>query len=113
MRTKRKQQMNTAVTTTTYLERKMNLVRHHRLRMMMNLTWRAEYVLAILQAEGECKTQYLREIGSGYDIIDTLNILEKRGLITVRRPNGKLRMHSLTDLAREYLQQVEDIYVKS
>jgi DNA-binding PadR family transcriptional regulator len=90
-----------------------NLVRHHRLRMMMNLTWRAEYVLAILQAEGECKTQYLREVGSGYDIIDTLNTLEERGLIKVRRPNGKLRMHSLTDLAREYLQQVEDIYVKS
>jgi DNA-binding PadR family transcriptional regulator len=81
--------------------------------MEMNLTWRAEYTLAILQAEGECKTIYLREIGSGYDIIDTLNILEKRGLIKVRRPNGKLRLHSLTDLAREYLQQVEDIYVKS
>jgi DNA-binding PadR family transcriptional regulator len=81
--------------------------------MMMKLTWRAEYVLAILQAEGECKTQYLREIGSSFNIIDTLNTLEERGLIKVRRPNGKLRMHSLTDLAREYLQQVEDIYVKS
>ena len=81
--------------------------------MTAGLTWRGEYLLAILQEEGECKTQYLREIGSGYDIIDTLDILEKRGLITVRRPNGKLRMHSLTDLAREYLQQVEDIYVKS
>jgi len=90
-----------------------NLLRHHRLRMMMKLTWRAEYTLAILQAEGECKTMYLREIGSGYDIIDTLNVLEKQGLVKVRRPNGKLRLHSLTDLAREYLQQVEDIYVKS
>jgi DNA-binding MarR family transcriptional regulator len=81
--------------------------------MTMKLTWRAEYTLAILQAEGECKTQYLREIGSGYDIVDTLNALEERGLVRVRRPNGKLRLHSLTDLAKEYLQQVEDIYVKS
>jgi DNA-binding MarR family transcriptional regulator len=81
--------------------------------MTMKLTWRAEHVLAILQAEGECKTQYFREIGSGYHIVDTLNSLEKRGLIRVRRPDGKLRLHSLTDLAREYLQQVEDIYVKS
>jgi DNA-binding MarR family transcriptional regulator len=89
-----------------------NLLNHHRLRITMKLTWRAEYTLAILQAEGECKTVYLREIGSGYDIIDTLNVLEKRGLVKVRRPNGKLRLHSLTDLAREYLQQVEDIYVK-
>lgn len=78
---------------------------------MMNLTWRAEYVLAILQAEGECKTQYLREIGSGYDIIATLDILEERGLIKIRRPNRKLRLHSLTDLGREYLEQVETIYM--
>lgn len=78
--------------------------------MMMNLTWRAEYVLAILEAEGECKTQYLREVGSGYDIIDTLNILEERGLIKVRRPNRKLRLHSLTDLAKDYLEQVALIY---
>lgn len=88
-----------------------NLMRHHRLRMAMNLTWRAEYVLAILQAEGECKTQYLREVGSGYDIIDTLNILEKRDLVRVRRPNNKLRLHSLTDLGKEYLQQVTLIYM--
>jgi DNA-binding MarR family transcriptional regulator len=81
--------------------------------MTMKLTWRAEHVLAILQAEGECKTQYFREIGLGYDIVDTLNSLEKRGLIRVRRPDGKLRLHSLTDPAKEYLQQVEDIYVKS
>ena len=84
---------------------------HHRLRMKMKLTWRAEYTLAILDAEGECKTQYLREIGLGYDIVDTLNILEKRGLIRVRRPNGKLRLHSLTDLGKEYLQQVMIIYM--
>jgi DNA-binding PadR family transcriptional regulator len=81
--------------------------------MMMKLTWRAEYTLAILQAEGECKTIYLREIGSGHDIVGTLNSLEELGLIRVRRPNGKLRLHSLTDLGKEYLQQVEDIYVKS
>lgn len=83
---------------------------HHRLRITAGLTWRAEYVLSVLEEEGETKTQYLRHIGLGYDIIDTLNILEREGYIKVRRPNGKLRMHSLTDLAREYLYEVERIY---
>ena len=81
--------------------------------MMMKLTWRAEYVLGTLQAEGECKTEYLRKVGLGYDIVDTLNILEERGLIKVRKPNGRLRLHSLSELGQEYLKQVEDIYVKS
>lgn len=87
-----------------------SIARHHRLRMMVGLTWRAEYVLGVLDEEGEIKTQYLRHIGLGYDIIDTLDILERDGYIRVRRPNGKLRLHSLTDKAREYLQQVEKIY---
>ena len=87
-----------------------NLARHHRLRMMVGLTWRAEYVLGVLEEEGELKTQYFRHVGLGHDIIDTLNILERDGYIKVRRPNGKLRLHSLTDKAKEYLQQVEKIY---
>jgi DNA-binding PadR family transcriptional regulator len=81
--------------------------------MMAKLTWRAEYILSLLQEEGECKTEYLRHLGVGYDIIDTLNNLERDGYVNIRRPTRKLRMHSLTDLGKEYLQQVEDIYVKS
>jgi DNA-binding PadR family transcriptional regulator len=67
-------------------------------------------VLGILQEEGECKTQYLRHLGVGYDIIDTLNKLEQDGYIKIKRPNYSLRLHSLTDLGREYLQQIELIY---
>ena len=99
-------------TLTRFLERSQmkNLARHHRLRMMVGLTWRAEYVLGVLEEEGELKTQYFRHVGLGHDIIDTLNMLERDGYIKVRRPNGKLRLHSLTDKAKEYLQQVEKIY---
>jgi DNA-binding PadR family transcriptional regulator len=89
----------------------MNKVaRHHRLRITTGLTWRAEYVLGILEEEGECKTQYLRHLGVGYDIIDTLNKLEKDGYIKIKKPNYSLRLHSLTDLGKEYLAQVELIY---
>ena len=83
---------------------------HHRLRIMAGLTWRAEYVLGVLEEEGEIKTSYLRLIGLGRDIVDTLNILERDGYIKVRRPNGKIRLHSLTDLARKYLSEIESIY---
>lgn len=86
------------------------LARHHRFRITAGLTWRAEYVLGVLLEEGECKTQYLRHLGLGYDIIDTLNKLEKDGYIKIKKPNYSLRLHSLTDLGREYIQQVENIY---
>lgn len=86
------------------------VARHHRLRITAGLTWRAEYVLGILEEEGECKTQYLRHLGVGYDIIDTLNKLEKDGYIKIKRPNYSLRLHSLTDLGREYLEQIGKIY---
>lgn len=90
----------------------MNKVaRHHRLRITTGITWRGEYVLGVLDEEGETKTQYLRHMGLGYDIIDTLNNLERDGYIRVRRPNDKLRLHSLTDLGKEYLQQVTMIYM--
>jgi DNA-binding PadR family transcriptional regulator len=83
---------------------------HHRLRITAGLTWRAEYILGVLEEEGETKTSYLRLIGLGRDIVDTLNNLERDNYIKVRRPNGKIRLHSLTDLAREYLHEVERIY---
>lgn len=79
--------------------------------MTEGLTWRSEYLLGVLEEVGECKTQYFRQIGFGYDIIGTLETLEKSGYIRIRRPNGKLRLHSLTDLAKKYLQQVTLIYM--
>lgn len=78
--------------------------------MTVGITWRGEYVLGVLEEDGEVKTSYLRHIGLGYDIIDTLESLELKGFIKVKRPNGKLRLHSLTDLGKEYLQQVKEIY---
>ena len=78
---------------------------------MAKLTWRGEYILGLLQEEGECKTEYLRYLGVGYDVIDVLNNLERDGYINIKRPNRKLRLHSLTDLGREYLEQVEAIYM--
>lgn len=88
----------------------MNIAKHHRFRMTMGITWRAEYILGVLEEEGEVKTQYLRHIGLAYDIIDTLHTLERDELIKVRRPDGKMRLYSLTDLGKDYLQQVKEIY---
>lgn len=68
-------------------------------------------MLGVLQEEGELKTEYFRYVGLGHDIIDTLNLLERDGYISVRRPNGKLRMHKLTDLGMQYLEQVAKIYM--
>lgn len=86
------------------------IARHHRFRITVGITWRGEYVLGVLEEEGECKTSYLRHIGLGYDIIDTLDKLELKGFINIKKVNGRLRLHSLTDLGREYLQQVKEIY---
>jgi len=91
----------------------MSVARHHRFRMTAGITWRGEYLMGILLDEGECKTQYLRHVGLAYDIIDTLNKLHRDGYIQVKRPNGKLRLYSLTDLGREYLEQVRKIYGQS
>lgn len=88
----------------------MQIAKHHRFRITVGITWRGEYVLGVLEEEGECKTSYLRHIGLGYDIIDTLDKLELKGFINVKKVNGRLRLHSLTDLGREYLQQVKEIY---
>lgn len=86
------------------------IARHHRFRMTVGITWRAEYLLGVLEEDGECKTSYLRHIGLGYDIVNTLDILERDGYIQVKRPNDKLRLYSLTDLGKEYLQQVKELY---
>jgi DNA-binding MarR family transcriptional regulator len=88
----------------------MSIARHHRFRITMGITPRCEYILGALEEEGECKTEYLRHIGLGYDIIDSLDRLEGKGLINIRRLNRKIRLHSLTDLGKEYLQQVKEIY---
>ena len=88
----------------------MSIARHHRFRITMGITPRCEYILGALEEEGEVKTSYLRHIGLGYDIIDALDLLERKGLIQVKRPNGKLRLHTLTDLGQEYLQQVKELY---
>jgi DNA-binding PadR family transcriptional regulator len=88
----------------------MSIARHHRFRITMGISPRGEYILGALEEEGECKTSYLRHIGLGYDIIDALDLLERKGLVNVKRPNGKLRLYSLTDLGKEYLQQVKEIY---
>jgi predicted transcriptional regulator len=76
----------------------------------MKITWRAEFILGVLEEEGEVKTQYLRHVGIAYDIIDTLHTLERDELIKVRRPDGKMRLYSLTNLGKDYLQQVKEIY---
>lgn len=66
--------------------------------------------MGALQEEGECKTQHLRNIGMGQDVNDVLVLLIKNGYVQVRKPNLKLFMYSLTDLGREYIEQVEAIY---
>lgn len=88
----------------------MSVARHHRLRIMAGLSSRGEYLLGILQEEGECKTEYIRRVAMSYEIIGLLNSLANKGFIQIKKPNHKLRLHSLTDLGREYLEQVEKIY---
>ena len=86
------------------------IARHHRFRMTVGITWRAEYLLGVLEEDGEVKMSYLRHIGLGYDIKDTLHALKEKGFVQLRRPNQTLRMYSLTDLGKEYLQQVKELY---
>ena len=88
----------------------MSVARHHRLRIMAGLSCRGEYMLGILEEEGECKTEYIRRMAMSYEIIDLLNSLADKGYIQIKKPNHKLRLHSLTDLGREYLEQVRKIY---
>ena len=58
---------------------------------MTKITWRGEYVLGLLHEEGECKTEYLRQLGVGYDIIDVLNNLERDGYIKITKVGRRNR----------------------
>lgn len=88
----------------------MSLAKHHRLRIMLNITWRAEYVLGILDEEGEIKMAYLRHIGIKYDVRSVVKGLIDKGLVSVRRPDDKMKLVKLTDYGREYVQQVKELY---
>jgi predicted transcriptional regulator len=88
----------------------MKLLKHHAHRKAAGITHRGEEVLGALQQEGECKTQHLRNIGMGQDVHDVLAVLMRNGYVQMRKQTQKLFMYSLTDLGREYIQQVEAIY---
>lgn len=88
----------------------MSLAKHHRLRITLNITWRAEYVLGILDEEGEVKMAYLRHIGIKYDVRSVVRGLVDKGLVSVRYPDDKMKLVNLTDYGREYVQQVKDLY---
>ena len=78
--------------------------------MTVGITWRAEYMLGVLEEDGEVKMSYLRHIGLGYDIKDTLHMLEAKGFVKLRRPDDKMKLVKLTDYGREYVQQVKELY---
>lgn len=88
----------------------MSLAKHHRLRITLNITWRAEYVLGILGEEGEVKMSYLRHIGIKYDVRSVVRGLLDKGLVSVRHPDDKMKLVKLTDYGKEYLQQVKELY---
>jgi predicted transcriptional regulator len=88
----------------------MSLAKHHRLRITLNITWRAEYVLGILDEEGEVKMSYLRHIGIKYDVRSVVRGLVDKGLVSVRYPDDKMKLVKLTDYGREYVQQVKELY---
>jgi hypothetical protein len=88
----------------------MSLAKHHRLRITLNITWRAEYVLGILDEEGEVKMSYLRHIGIKYDVRSVVRGLIDKGLVSVRYPDDKMKLIKLTDYGREYVQQVKGLY---
>jgi DNA-binding MarR family transcriptional regulator len=90
----------------------MSLAKHHKLRIMAGVSWRQEYVLGVLDEEGEVKMAYLRHIGIKYDLRSIVQSLLDMGLISVRHPDDKMKLVKLTDYGREYVQQVKDIYVK-
>jgi DNA-binding MarR family transcriptional regulator len=88
----------------------MSIAKHHRLRITLNITWRAEYVLGILDEEGEVKMSYLRHIGIKYDVRSVVRGLVDKGLVSVRHPDDKMKLVKLTDYGREYVQQVKELY---
>jgi predicted transcriptional regulator len=88
----------------------MSLARHHRLRLTMGISWRAEYILGVLGDEGEVKLSFLRHIGLNYDIRMLMKSLTEKELVSMRYPDGKMKLVKLTDYGKEYLQQVKELY---
>ena len=88
----------------------MSLAKHHRLRITMGISWRAEYIIGVLGDEGEVKLSYLRHIGLNYDIRALIKSLVDKGLVSMRRPDDKMKLVKLTDYGREYLEQVKGLY---
>lgn len=92
----------------------MSLAKHHNLRTMMGLTWRGEYVLGIIEEEGECKTSHIYNWGViESEVKNILRILREKGLVQSRPLDKKTKLHSLTDYGREYIEQVRNIYVNA
>ena len=88
----------------------MSIAKHHRLRITLDISWRQEYVLGILDEEGEVKMSYLRHIGIKYDVRSVVRGLVDKGLVSVRHPDDKMKLVNLTDYGREYVQQVKGLY---
>jgi DNA-binding MarR family transcriptional regulator len=88
----------------------MSISKHHKLRITLDITWRQEYVLGVLDDEGEIKMAYLRHIGIKYDIRSIVKGLIDKGLVSVRYPDDKMKLVKLTDYGREYVQQVKELY---
>jgi predicted transcriptional regulator len=76
----------------------------------MGISWRAEYISGVLGDEGEVKLSYLRHIGLNYDIRALMKSLTDKGLVSMRRPDDKMKLVKLTDYGREYLEQVKGLY---
>jgi DNA-binding MarR family transcriptional regulator len=88
----------------------MSIAKHHRLRMTLDISWRQEYVLGVLDEEGEVKMAYLRHIGIEYDIRSIVKGLIDKGLISMRHPDERTKLVKLTDHGRGYAQQVKELY---
>jgi len=88
----------------------MSLAKHHRLRITMGISWRAEYIIGVLGDEGEVKLSYLRHVGLNYDLRALMKSLTDKGLVSMRRPDDKMKLVKLTDYGREYLEQVKCLY---
>ena len=88
----------------------MSIAKHHKLRITLDITWRQEYVLGVLDDEGEVKMAYLRHIGIKYDVRSIVQSLLDMGLISARYPDNKMKLVKLTDYGREYVQQVKELY---
>ena len=81
---------------------------------MMGLTSVSEYVLGILEEEGECKTSRIYKWGViESDVRKVLEALKGKGLVQSRPLDKKTKLHSLTDYGREYIEQVRNIYVNA